>query len=108
VYSATKAFVTSFSESLYEELRGTGVSVTVVCPGATRTEFGQIAGTKSDDVPAFLQQTADEVAAESLAATAAGKAVRVTGLINRISGAVTTVLPRAANRRLAAMVTDRL
>jgi short-subunit dehydrogenase len=108
VYSATKAFVTSFSESLHEEVRGTGVSVTVVCPGATRTEFGEHAGNNADHLPDLLFQTADEVATEALVAAAAGKAVRVTGLVNRISAAFTTVLPRAANRRLSAMVTDRL
>ena len=108
VYSATKAFVTSFSESLHEEVRGTGVSVTVVCPGATRTEFGEHAGNSADHLPDLLFQTADEVATEALVAAAAGKAVRVTGLVNRISAAFTTVLPRAANRRLSALVTDRL
>jgi len=108
VYSATKAFVTSFSESLFEELRGTGVHITVVCPGATKTEFGEIAGTQADDLPDFLQQSAEEVVAEALAATAAGKAVRVTGVVNRVSAALTGVLPRSANRRISAMVTDRL
>jgi hypothetical protein len=108
VYSATKAFVTSFSESLFEELRGTGVHITVVCPGATKTEFAEIAGTEADDLPGFLQQSAEEVVAEALAATAAGKAVRVTGMVNRVSAAFTTVLPRTVNRRLSALVTDRL
>jgi hypothetical protein len=108
VYSASKAFVTSFSESLFEELRGTGMHVTVVCPGATKTEFGAIAGTQADDLPDVLQQTADEVVAEALAAAAAGKAVRVTGVVNRVSAALTGVLPRSANRRLSALVTDRL
>jgi len=55
-----------------------------------------------------LLQDADEVAAEALAATAAGRAVRVTGGVNRLSAALTTVLPRSTNRRLAALVTDRL
>jgi short-subunit dehydrogenase len=108
VYSATKAFVTSFSESLFEELRGTRVHVTVVCPGATKTEFGAIAGTEADDLPALLQQSADEVVAEALAATAAGKAVKVTGVINRVSATFSDLLPRVANRRLSALVTDRL
>jgi uncharacterized protein len=44
VYFATKAFVGSFSEALAEELRGTGVTVTVLCPGPTRSEFGAAAG----------------------------------------------------------------
>ncbi len=108
VYSATKAFVTSFSESLFEESRNDGVVVTAICPGATHTEFGETAGAVGDDLPAMLWQTADEVATESLEAAARGRAVRVTGTINRITGALTTVLPRAVNRRLSAMVTSKL
>lgn len=108
VYSATKAFVTSFSESLHEEARRSGVVVTAICPGATSTEFGAIAGSAGEDLPKILLQTADEVAAEALTATAKGRAVRVTGLVNRVSGAFTTVLPRSVNRKLSALVTDRL
>ena len=58
VYSATKAFVTSFSESLHEEYRGRGVVVTALCPGATHTEFGETAGAAGDDLPGFLWQDA--------------------------------------------------
>jgi short-subunit dehydrogenase len=47
VYYATKAFVNSFSEALSRELRGSGVSVTVCCPGPTESEFGAIAGTNA-------------------------------------------------------------
>lgn len=108
VYSATKAFVTSFSESLHEELRGSGVHVTVVCPGATHTEFGEVSGSTGEHLPRMLWQTPDEVAAEALAAAAAGRVVRVTGLVNRVTGAASTVMPRVANRRLAGLITDRL
>jgi len=108
VYSATKAFVTSFSESIHEELRRSGVVVTALCPGATRTEFGEISGTSGDDLPAVLWQAAEEVAAEGLAAVAAGRAVRVTGVPNRVAAALTAVMPRVARRRVAGMVTDRL
>ena len=108
VYSATKAFVTSFSESLHEELNSDCVVVTAICPGATHTEFGETGGATGDDLPGFLWQSADQVATEALVATAAGKAVRVTGVANRVSAAFTTVLPRTANRKIAALVTDRL
>jgi short-subunit dehydrogenase len=108
VYSASKAFVTSFSESLHEEVRRAGVVVTAICPGATHTEFGEVSGVDDSVLPGILWQEADEVASEALAAAAAGKAVRVTGGLNRISAALTTVLPRSANRRLSALVTDRL
>jgi short-subunit dehydrogenase len=107
VYSATKGFVTSFSESLHEEVKGSGVVVTAVCPGATKTDFAADSGI-DNDLPAALWQTADQVADEALAGTAAGRAVRVTGRINRTAAAVTTVLPRSANRWLSARVTDRI
>ncbi len=108
VYSATKAFVTSFSESLHEELRPDGVVVTAICPGATRTDFGATSGTQGDDLPRWLWQEADEVADEALAATAAGRAVRVTGWPNRVTGSLSTVLPRAVNRKVAGAVASRL
>jgi short-subunit dehydrogenase len=108
VYSATKAFVTSFSESLHEEVRRSGVVITAVCPGATRTEFGDRSGAETANLPSLLLQDADEVASEALTAAAAGRAVRVTGRVNRVSAALTTVLPRSANRRLATLVTDQL
>ncbi|NGO49418.1 SDR family NAD(P)-dependent oxidoreductase [Streptomyces ureilyticus] len=49
VYGATKAFVLSFTESLWEESRGTGLRVLAVCPGATKTEFYDVAGSQSAD-----------------------------------------------------------
>ncbi|WP_328440143.1 SDR family oxidoreductase [Streptomyces sp. NBC_00444] len=49
VYGATKAFVLSFTESLWEESRGTGLHVLAVCPGATKTEFYDVAGSQSAD-----------------------------------------------------------
>lgn len=108
VYSATKAFVTSFTESLHEEFRGSGLVATAVCPGATTTEFGEISGADSDDLPGFLWQDPIEVAGEGLVAAAAGKAVRVTGWPNRVAAGASAMLPRAARRRLAGLVTDRL
>ena len=47
VYAATKAYVTSLTESLHEEVRGTGVHVTALCPGLTRTEFQSVSNTDS-------------------------------------------------------------
>lgn len=99
-YAATKAFVTSFSESLHEQLRGTGVTVTVVCPGFTRTEFlARSGGGDGDAAPGWAWMSADAVAAEALEATAAGRAVWVPGRGYRIVAGLSDLLPRGARRR---------
>ncbi|HTN79034.1 MAG TPA: SDR family oxidoreductase [Acidimicrobiales bacterium] len=106
VYAATKAFVTTFTEGLHEELRGTGVSATALCPGLTRTEFQSVSNTtgQSRDIPDFAWMTADEVAAVGLADTAAGVAVSVPGLANKAFVVTTGVLPRSLVRRMAGLV----
>ncbi len=103
-----KAFVTSFSESIHEEYRRSGIVVTAVCPGATRTEFNDTSGTMGDDLPEFMWQEPDEVAREGLDALRAGRAVRVTGLPNRLTAGLSAMAPRGVRRRVAGMVTDRL
>ena len=108
VYSATKAFVTSLSESLHEEYRTTGVVITAVCPGATRTEFGADTGAIDQDLPSLLWQEASEVAQEGLQAAAAGRAVRVTGWPNRLAANFTALVPRIVRRRMAGLVTSKL
>ena len=59
-YGATKAFVSSLSQAVHEELKGTGVNCMVLCPGFTRTEFQERAGIDSSDIPDFLWQDADD------------------------------------------------
>jgi short-subunit dehydrogenase len=58
VYSATKAFVQTFSEAVHEELHGTGVSVTVLCPGPVPTEWGEIANAERFSIPIATGVTA--------------------------------------------------
>jgi short-subunit dehydrogenase len=99
-YSATKAYVTSFSESLYEELRGSGVVVQALLPGFTRTEFQEVAGVDPNLVPPFAWMSAERVAALSLQALARGEAVCVPGVGNRLLGAVAGLAPRGLARRL--------
>jgi hypothetical protein len=71
VYAATKAYVTSFSEALRAELRGTGVSVTALCPGPVDTEFGEVANSGHADAsfasPEFLKVSPERVVYEALA-----------------------------------------
>lgn len=101
VYAAGKAFVTSLSESLHEELRGTGVTVTAVCPGFTRTEFLEAAGgSEAAGMPGFVWMSAEAVAAEAVAATARGRALCVPGLGYKALVALETPLPRSARRWL--------
>jgi len=107
-YGATKAFVTSFTHSLHEEARGTGVRVTVLCPGFTKTEFQERAGFDSSAVPQFLWQTPEGVAAAALRANDRNRAECVPGFINRVSAMVSGAMPAAISRRLASAVVRRV
>jgi short-subunit dehydrogenase len=106
VYAATKAYVQSFTESLHEELRGTNVHATALCPGLTRTEFQSVSRTESYQTayPAMLWLTAERVVAEGLAHCARGKAVSVPGWQYKSAVATTSVLPRSLLRRVSGMV----
>ncbi len=82
VYFATKAYVLSFGEALAYELRGTGVTVTTVCPGATATNFFKTAG--ANDLALRPAMSAANVARIGYRALKAGRRVVVTGLLNRV------------------------
>jgi uncharacterized protein len=99
-YSATKAFVTSLSEAMHEELRGTGVIVTALCPGYTRTEFHARSGGGDAGVPDKAWLLSKDVAASGLRAVAKGRALDVPGAAYKGLAAVSSVLPRSAVRRL--------
>jgi short-subunit dehydrogenase len=82
VYFASKAYVLSFSEALHEELRGAGIKVSALCPGPTATEFGEVAGARSNRFERFAASAAD-VAAAGLAGLARNQAVVIPGLVNK-------------------------
>src|SRR5256884_5312292 len=87
VYAATKAYVTSFSEALRAELRGTGVSVCVLCPGPVRTEFQEVAnrpGEQPDSGPEFVHVPVDQVVRDALAALAADRPLVIPGLAMKL------------------------
>ena len=107
VYAATKAFVLTLTEGLYEELRGSGVKITVLCPGFTRSEFQQRAGIESSHLPKFLWQEASVVAVAGLDALEAGKAVCVPGAHNKVLGGITRVTPRSVVRASSGFVLRR-
>jgi short-subunit dehydrogenase len=100
-YAATKAFVTNFSEALHEELRPAGVTVTVLCPGFTRTEFQERSGFDSSKVPSFAWQEADEVAAAGLDALEKGHATCVPGALNKVTAVLSAATPHAVTRRVS-------
>jgi uncharacterized protein len=107
-YGGTKAFVTSFSQALHEELRGTGVKVMVLCPGFTRTEFQERAGLDSGAVPSFLWQSPESVVGAALHAYDQGRAVCVPGALNQAGALFSSTMPAAITRRIAGAVLPRV
>lgn len=101
VYCATKAYVVNFSLALNEETKSHGVRCLVVCPGFTRTEFQSRANYDTSAMPSFVWQTADEVVKESLAAYEKGEALLVPGIQNKVTMALTSVIPKTMLASLA-------
>jgi uncharacterized protein len=106
-YGATKAFVTSFTEAVHEELKGTGVSITALCPSFTHTEFQVRANAPASGVPGFMWQEAPEVARAGLDGLAKNRAVVIPGAFNKVMGNFSAVTPHAITRRLGAAVLKR-
>ena len=97
-YSATKAFVVSLSNALASELADSGVTVTSLCPGLTRTEFHERGHYSIDEFPDFVWQSADEVAVAGLDAAAAGERRHIPGAINKAMVGAIRVLPEPVVR----------
>lgn len=98
VYSASKAYELSFGEAINHELRGTGVTVTTLCPGPTRTEFTDVANTGTSVLfvgPLANVMTAAEVARQGYRALAAGKRVHIVGVANKLVAASGRFSPHA-------------
>jgi len=106
-YNATKAFVTSLGQSLAVELVGTGVTITTLLPGFTRTEFQDRSGTDVSEIPRLLWQSAEHVAAAGLDGAFAGSIEVVPSKRYRVIRAVNRVLPAAVQRRAAGNVAKR-
>ena len=97
VYGASKAFVLSFSEAIRTELRGSGVSVTAVCPGPVRTEFMTVAEVPGveDRTPGIVWTAAEDVAKQAVEGAEHDKRVVVPGLLNRAGALAGQHAPRA-------------
>ena len=94
VYYATKAYVLSFSEALANELQGTGVRVTVLCPGPTRTEFQRRAGVEETKLMTGQVMGARAVAVAGYRGLMAGTTVVIPGMRNRLLAFAVKYLPR--------------
>jgi uncharacterized protein len=86
-YSASKSYLTAFSQSLQFELRRTGIRVQALCPGFTHTEFHTDPSFErmKKSIPFFMWMTADEVVRRSLAALEQGRVVYIPGVLNRLA-----------------------
>ena len=109
VYAATKAYVTSLSESLHEEVKKSGVKVTALCPGLTGTEFQAVSNTESyqSALPGFLWTTAQQVATAGLADVAKGRALSVPGVVYKALAGMSSVTPRSVLRMATNFVPRR-
>lgn len=103
-YTATKAFVKSFSEGIYEELRGTDITVSTLCPGLTRTEFAERADASEDSVPDWMWMEAGPVVKAGLAGVAAGRAVVLPGLGNKVIGNLADQTPSWLSRQVSSLL----
>ena len=105
-YAATKAFVLSLSEAVHEELKGTGVTLTAVCPGPVKTEFMDAAGLggAEEQLPGVFWMSAESIAKAAVEAVDDGKRAITPGLLNR-AGALTG---QHAPRMLALPIAKRI
>ena len=97
-YGAAKAFVLSYTQSLREELRGTGVTAATLCPDPVDTGFGEAAGFSLEQanamLPAPLWKTPGQVATVAVDGLEKGKAVIVRGALNRAAAMLYHLAPR--------------
>ncbi|MBL8485812.1 MAG: SDR family oxidoreductase [Rhodocyclaceae bacterium] len=106
VYAATKAYVLALTEALSEELRGTGVTLTALCPGLTATDMMadiQAGSATAREIPALLVSSPADVARDGYTALMAGEVIRVPGLGNRIATGWSRVAPRWLVRTVAGL-----
>ena len=98
-YGASKAFVLSYGRALGAELRGTGVSVTTLCPGPVETGFAEAAGMTDEEagetLPRFMWIPAGDVARAAVEGLAAGRAVVIPGTANRVGAGLGHLAPKA-------------
>jgi short-subunit dehydrogenase len=100
VYYATKAFVLSFTEALAEELAGTGLKISVLCPGPTESNFGNVARGKKVRQLQTGKMSAEAVAKFGHRAFHDGKIIAVPGIQNKFFIFLNWILPRPLPRKM--------
>jgi len=105
LYGATKAFVRDFTEALHDELAGSELSATVVCPGGTRTAFHEVAGAGNYGwLARSSMKSAEEVAAYAVRAMVRRQRIAIPGVMNKLSCWGVRLIPR----RLASWIARRI
>lgn len=105
IYYASKAYLLSFSQAIANELKGTGISVTVLCPGPTRTSFQDVVSANSSkNKIKFNMASAKEVARCGYTAMMKGKTIAIPGMFNKFLA----FLPRIVPRNLAANIVRKI
>jgi hypothetical protein len=104
VYFATKAFVLSLTEAIHEELKPHGIKVSCLCPGPTRTEFGDVAGFGGNGLFDRVAMNAEEVVEAGLKGLDSNDAVVVPGWTNKVTAASTRFAPRSVVRKIAGAI----
>jgi len=107
VYAATKAYVTSLTEALHSEVKGSGVHVTALCPGLTKTEFQEHSNTEglASRVPGLAWTTVEQVASTGLRDVASNKTISVPGALYKVAVTSSDILPRSITRFVSGSIT---
>jgi short-subunit dehydrogenase len=104
-YSPVKAWVRSYSEGLGDELHGSGVTVTAVCPGWVKTEFHARAGIRTSSIPSWIWVDADKMVGLALADVEAGKSISIPAKRWKVAAFLARHAPRGAVRYVSRMLT---
>ncbi|MBD0830570.1 SDR family NAD(P)-dependent oxidoreductase [Aestuariibaculum sediminum] len=105
IYYASKSYILSFSEAIANELKGTGVTVTALCPGPTKTGFQEtVSADSSENKISFNMGCAKQVAAYGYKAMLRGKSYAIPGRFNKFLA----VIPRFVSRRTATSIVRRI
>lgn len=108
LYYASKSYILSFSEAISNELKGTGVSVTALCPGPTKTAFQSVVSEDCDDNKiAFNMACPKSVATYGYKAMRKGKSVAIPGAFNKFLSVVPRVLTRNGTTKLVRKIQDK-